>query len=617
MLATMPAGTQSQTARSPKPIDVGNGRLAASLGRSNAALLSVLTFHPQLGAVELSGLPPFDDARRGDPSATRDYRQLMTDDRQAVAWLETAGGLGVEIERIDLADPSVPVWHGRLGGATVNATAVAEADGAIVLTWRFRADEPAALGIRLRFRGRLDRPALAEITEIDPPRPTGARTNLQSDGPRLYIEAPALPAALVLDPSEGEWIVEDGAARLDLAPAAGAERIVYLRCSVAGTASSARHSRRTQAGETGLRQPAHRIVARALAYVRGCTCLRTAADERAILTDHRILPLSWTRDAYYQALLLLVADEPGDRMLVADHLRWLWRRCERPDGRWVRSHHANGRRKDRAFQADQQLYPIIELADFWRLERRLPTGVDWTASVREAVAAIWSEIDAETGLLRSAENAADDPAPAPFLCGSQIVLWYALQRLAELADQRALELDAAQMRANAHRVRTAFDEHLAGDGQAWAYAADGRGARIAYHDANDLPVALAPLWGLCPPDDAGWRATMAFAFSSANPGFYAGPRGGLGSRHTPGPWTLGDVQAWIRARMVDDEPGMGAALDRLVSVAFEDGMLPEAYTASIEPDVRIRHWFAWPGAALGALLLLDARGELARLRTAA
>lgn len=608
MLAPMAASFKPLPARPPKPIDVGNGLLAASVGRGNAALLSLVAYHPQLGVVELTALPQFDESRRGDLGATREYRQLMIDERHAVAWLETSAGQTVEAQRVDLADPHRPAWHGGLGGATVDATAAAEADGSTVISWRLHVRAGAGLSISLRFRGRLDRPALAEITETDPPAPTGARTELHADGPRLRIDAPALPAGLVLDAGQGEWIVEGGAAHLDVELAPHSQTTIRLRCTAATTGPAFPPGQR-HTGAARLEQPGRQIVDRSLAYVRGCTCLATTSDERVILTDHRILPLSWTRDAYYQALLLLVADQPGDRNIVADHLRWLWRRCERPDGRWVRSHHANGRRKDLAFQADQQLYPMLELADFWRLERRLPSGVDWTAGVREALAPIWSEIDTQTGLLRSAENAADDPAPAPFLSGSQIMLWYTLQRLAELVDAGALRLDAGQLRTTSDVTRAAFDEHIA-DGQRWAYATDGRTLRVAYHDANDLPVALAPLWGFCPPDDAGWRATMAFAFSTANPGFYPGPRGGLGSLHTPGPWTLGDVQAWIRARVATDDVGAVAVLDRLAAVAFEDGMLPEAYSASLEPDLRIRHWFAWPGAALGALLLLDARGAL-------
>src|SRR5450759_4986017 len=46
---------------------------------------------------------------------------------------------------------------------------------------------------------------------------------------------------------------------------------------------------------------------------------------------------------------------------------------------------------------------------------------------------------------------------------------------------------------------------------------------------------------------------------------------------------------------------------RLEDAAFADGMLPETY----RPDGgRIRHWFAWPGAALAALTLLDRDARL-------
>jgi meiotically up-regulated gene 157 (Mug157) protein len=101
---------------------------------------------------------------------------------------------------------------------------------------------------------------------------------------------------------------------------------------------------------------------------------------------------------------------------------------------------------------------------------------------------------------------------------------------------------------------------------------------------------------------------MAFAFSPANPAWSSGRRAGLGSVHTPGPWTLGDIQRWLRGRIVGDVDEADAAIARLEQVAFADGMLPEAYGA--DDDTRIRHWFAWPGAALAALRTLDRDGRL-------
>ncbi|MGH2428922.1 MAG: glycoside hydrolase family 125 protein [Candidatus Limnocylindria bacterium] len=593
-----------------KPVDLGNGVIAASLGSTNAALLSLIAVHPEHGVVELSGLPPFDEADRGDPAATRRHRSLMLDDSLACCWLETDAGERLTVDAFDLTDPQAPTWHGRLGPIEVAATAGArEGAAAVEVTWHLAASGAQPI-LRLRFSGRLDRPALAEITEIDPPAPTGALTELSAAGALLRVVAGVLPASATLEASLGAWRAHDGGATLEVPWPPGATSLqVTLRCRLDGPGTASAGGRAMSAS-TG---PGF-LVDRALAYVRGCTALAVAPGERVILTDHRLLPLSWTRDAYYQALLLLATGDGEDIERVADHLRWLWRRCERPDGRWVRSHHANGRRKDMAFQADQQLYPLVELADFWRATGSLPGGMAWTDVARGAWSAALAEVDPASGLMASTENAADDPATAPFIGASQILLWYASLRLADLARAGALDLDVQALVEVAARTHAAFDRYLATE-SGWSYATDAHGARTTYHDANDLPVALAPLWGFCDADDVGWLRTMAFALSADNPGFFPGPRGGLGSVHTPGAWSLGDVQAWIAASVRGDASGAADALRRLEDVAFHDGMLPEAYSPTPEPDLRIRHWFAWPGAALGALLLMQHSGTLAtRLR---
>jgi hypothetical protein len=564
---------------------VGSGVVCASLTPAGA-WLSIGTVHPVHGFVELNALPRFDEGTRGDPTATRQHRATMTDERSAFLTLRPA--------------PRPDAWR------------AAASDRAVVQRWRLAENTEVA------FSGTLDRPALAEITETDPPSATGSRTELQAAGRRLLVRAEALPAVALLEASTGAWSLATEGARL-WAPAGELEVRIGLwpeaeapddpavsRMAVAETGSA------DAAADPGQPWVDH-LVEGALAYVRGCTALRVARDEQVILTDHRILPLSWTRDAYYQALLLLATDDADDRIRVADHLRWLWRRCERPDGRWVRSHHANGHRKDRAFQADQQLYPVLELADFFWVTGNLPDGIDWTDAVAAAWRATLAEVDPGLGLIRSAETAADDPAGAPYIAASQVALWYAAVRLAEMAEAGVLALPAGELRGVADRVREGFERHLTAE-WGWAYATDGHGSRVAYHDANDLPVALAPLWGFCSPRDPAWRATMAFAFSSSNPGFVTGPLAGLGSVHTAGAWALGDVQAWLLAAVIGDARGAAAALDRLRRVAFADGMLPEAYAAGEASDTidRVRTWFAWPGAALAALLLLARRGLIPR-----
>ena len=566
--------------------------------------MSVGTVHRGEGFVELNAMPAFPASWRGDPAATRRHRLAMTDPGHAFLWLEFDG------QATALRPTSSPGEPPRWAGDRISVAVEPGPDtGTMRQQWRVGTGGEVHV-VRIRLRGSLDRPALAEITELEPPAATGAVTRFHVDSQTVRIEAAGLGATAEVR-AEGttvRWrLTGDGAMGDVILPAEGAvELTLVVRLATVARATDY-HAAPVRGGDA--------LTAAALAYVRGCTALAVDEGERVILTDHRILPLSWTRDAYWQALALLAADEPGDRERVADHLRWLWRRCERPDARWARSHHADGRRKDVAFQADQQLYPLVELADFWRWTGSLPAGVDWSTAVARVWDAFTATVDPRLGLVPSAENAADDPAVAPFIGSSQILLWYAARRVAELADAGALALDARKLCDAAVRTGDAFHRRIAGDPAAgWAYAVDASGRRVDYHDANDLPVALAPVWGFCDATDAGWRRTMELAFSPANPAWAAGRFAGLGSVHTAGAWTLGDVQAWIRARCTADAAGMNAAIERLARVAMPDGMLPEAYdTESLAP---VRHWFAWPGAALAALRLLDDGGRLDRIGVA-
>ena len=81
-----------------------------------------------------------------------------------------------------------------------------------------------------------------------------------------------------------------------------------------------------------------------------------------------------------------------------------------------------------------------------------------------------------------------------------------------------------------------------------------------------------------------------------------GISGGLGARGTAGTWTIGDLFAWAAFGIMGQRETSEAVLERLVSMAFGDGMLPEAYDPEGSGQV-VRHWFALPGAVLGALVL--------------
>ena len=607
-----------------KPRDVGNGLVAASFG-GGGEWLSLSTVHPDSGFVELNGLPLFAPEWRGDADATRRYRSWMR--REEHAFLHIEAGRATVHTRQDAPRGT----RGVVQRITISAT---------------HRDRPA--GVRIRANGRLGWPALAEITEVDPPTEDGQKSRMKAlegtlrvvgeggpvivqawlrkggDGGRGSAERRSdmrigwkilrrtMPSAVAwVDwPGEAGEIHIDIACTFDTSPPDAPEWADRSRLRPPEEADENHDELRPLRVPARLVKPLGRMNKRAATYTRGCTALTVSGTERTILTDHRILPLSWTRDAYWQARLLLTTWARGghneDEQIVGDHLRWLFLRCERPDGRWVRSHHADGRPKDRPIQADQQLYPLLELADYVRATGRLPQlppEDDWADLVGDAWEVTLQSIDEDLGLVATDENPADDVPTNPYLLSDQVLLWRTATELARIASR--VGLDPSILTAVADHVRKAFHEHfhLEGPlGDMWAYSVNGRGGIERYMDANDLPAALAPMWGFCPPDDARWQTTMRFAFDRENPAFVDGPMGGLGSRHTPGTWTLGDVIGWVAFGLMEEEESSEAALERLVRSAFTDGMLPEAYDPEGSGSA-VRHWFAWPGSVLAALLL--------------
>lgn len=615
-----------------KPLDVGNGVLVASVS-PRGALLSLGMAHSRWGFVELSALPEFDERWRARPDAVRRYRELMTLDRYAVLNLMLSPPAPLLRERFLLIGGVLPGYEAELVGCSYRVTTAPLPRDAGVRQRHILVRSSSHLArAAIQLRARLDRHPLAEITETHPPEPSGVRSRIRADGNTLIVEAGELPAysVIVVQTSNdaGMWTIDRSDATFEIPwPRAGPSRLEIVITS---------RMAEGHPGEPLLRRVAHRhlgdepakrrarvssvlvvpeqlrrrlewVAFRSLQYVRGCTALEVSPGEVCLLTDHRVLPLSWTRDSYYQAALLLAEGSTASVQIVASHLRWLWRRCERSEGRWMRSHLPSGAPKDLVFQADQQLYPLLELCDYWERTGALPAlpgtnsgslAESWGALVLRA----WDALSTSDGILiPTEENPADDPTDLPFLLSTQILCWYTARRLDQLGKATGVGagIDLERVIGLLPGATNKLFSCEGPRGTQWAYATDGRSRRL-YSDANDVPTALAPLWGYCAPDDPLWVTTIEFTFSTHNPGYSPGPRGGLGSLHTPGTWTLGDIQEWVTSSLRGDRENAGEALARLLDAATSDGMLPEAYDSSTG-SLSARHWFAWPGALLGAL----------------
>ena len=614
-----------------KPHDVGNGLVCASFG-AQGEWLSMATVDPEFGFVELIGLPLFDPELRGNEVAVHRYRSWMR--REEHAFIHVEAGRASVTTRQDAPKAS----RGLVQRLTFRAP---------------RQDRPA--GIRIRFSGRVGPPALAQIPEPNAPTADVVDTVIAEREGTLLVSGAGPPVVVQAWLRRGEdgstsvradkripwkpmrrrmptaiaWIDwPDGAEEVHVDIACTFDRPAPERpewLSAAGPIPVGRDARDTERPlkvPTRMVRPLGRLNQRATSYVRTCTALQVSGSERTILADHRILPLSWNRDAYWQARLLLATWSRGehddDVRIVADHLRWLFLRCERPDGRWLGSHHADGRRNDHRFQADQQLYPLAELADYLATTGtlpELPAETSWNRLVADAWSAVEGAIDVSLGLIRTelsprvgegsevAEGSEVGKGSHPFLISDQVLLWRVATQLAALAPK--LDLAKGPFATRASEVRAAVKEHFEIDGALgpmWAYSVDGSGGAERYMAATDLPVFLAALWGFCKSSDRRYQATMRFAFDPANPGFVPGVAGGLGAADTPGTWTLGDIARWVSAGLAGNQDAAEGALQRLLDVAFSDGMLPEAYDPEGSGSV-VRHWFAWPGAVLGVLLL--------------
>ena len=531
--------------------------------------------HPRHGRVVLTDAPRFEGR---DQRAVRAYRaSLASPEREGF-------GLGVPaVGSARLVEDSFPLATHELGGSRVEVVTFAPPGAHGALQIARVTGEPVDLATS--GAPRLSRAAYTQLTPGGPLPPAPERPRSGSEEGVLWIADDLLEAAAAIAVVSTSAV---GSVALAIALALTRDDAIATAAALARDAEAAWDATREQRraywqGITVGEDPVP--VRRAVAYAVDCAACRDGASV-AVLADHVILPLVWTRDAYYVCRALLTIDPNGrGRETSARFLRWCFEVGERPDGWWPRASLASGQAKDPVFQLDQQLYPLLLLDDHARISRDDALLRRYAAQRDDVIARVLARRSAN-GLVATAETPADDPIDAPYHFSSHILLWRVL---------RDLDPSAAD------EVRAATLRHLASD-DLFAYAvagADGRGA-IRYHDANDLPTIFAPGWGFCAADDARWRATVAFAWTSANRGYVDGPLGGLGSVHTPHPWPLGDLQDLLVGRVIHDGARARRAEERLRRVSTWDGSLPEAYDERTG-DVASRHWFAWP-IALWALV---------------
>jgi hypothetical protein len=583
-----------------KPLDIGGEcNLIASIN-ADGRFIAVNGYHTREGMVTLTSVAPFPDADRYDAQKVRAYRQsLVTDEGFGVAFEQQI----VQREAY-LIEGAVPFLRFTLSDDNIIECLTIADKTHIRQIWRCK----HPLTVTLTGDVRLMRAAYTQLTEGGVlPMPAPDAVPVESDKTKkvdCLLFSESLNHYGYLHGIQNTWHSINGGIQLngritiehELKLAIGLQAhetsLTHLTTS---TLEKLLRSFQKYAPETD-----NLVLKRASVYSDFCH-VHTEAYVCSILTDHMILPLSWNRDAYYVASVLTETTH-GERHMKAynDWLRYrAWRGtfCQthyRPvKNGWARSYLANGMPKDnRAYQLDQQLFPILQLIDSHNMHE-LSTDTELRQDIHAMLHSLL-RFHPQQILLTTDETPADDEIPLPYHFSSHILLWHIYNKLADVPADDALKAYVVDALPPLHdTIRSVFTTDYNGQ-PIFSYAASLEDDYYLYHDANDIPLVMMPLWGFCDKDDPVWRNTVNFAFSEANPGFFDGV---LGSVHTPAPWSLGDAQELILCKVIGDRERYQRVWQRVEKTAQWDGALPEAYNAQTG-EVVSRHWFAWPNAMI-------------------
>lgn len=603
-----------------KPLDFGGSGITGSINQ-DGRIVAINTYHPHHGYITLTSTPPFAEDQRYNSDAVRAFRRSLT---------EQAGyGLAFESEIVHreayLIEHAIPFMRLTLANGTVaevvTFVSVDEPVG-VVQMWKF---SDTAHQSRLTGKMWLQRSAYTQLTEggvvnMPPiltqhvPDKTGMSQEVRNIGLNAAAHIHNAASFTVRNnPSDGSVIFDNAdqheastnfTFHIGIDPSSDLSRARYLNIQQTSNIKNLydaierwkRRWRDWKNNDTEL------DLARRRALVYGMHCAIPIDNEAVcFITDHMLLPLSWNRDAYYVAMALMPWSQEA-AALVRGHLIWMFERAERLDGTWGRAYTANGKIKDKGYQLDQQIFPLLELANYTLHTNDLETYEHLKPYIRPTIEMLLTRKHPEKWLFATEETPADDPIAQPYHFSSHVLLWRTLLQLAKIDKSSDYSTMAMQLRETiaAHFVTKHNDEAL------YAYAVDGEDGYHLYHDANDIPLALMPHWGFCEADDPLWEATVRFSWSEDNHGGVYDSK--LGSVHTPAPWPLGDVQELLIARILGDSIRYDLTHTRIAKSAQWDGALPEAYNAD-DFSVVSRHWFAWTNAMLVSLDFTEAMHE--------
>jgi hypothetical protein len=620
-----------------KPLDIGNGHLAASIG-INGLISSINRPHTEQGFITFAPIEQFPNDKWYDSEFVRQYRRKLV---QLSEQEEQLNGFGLKVD-LDAQEQYASVindqnilftykgegiqWHSLFDVSELNGQSY------LINTLEISNLKEENVTCPLIFGGRmsLNRCSYGQLTEAGPIPIPPLENRMVVEENHLSIMNPNLPAQAdvyvylndeeielssvevtnaspVSYTSQHELLLEPNSSstiKIIYALKEGKEQqyVINPKQFLTYNLDAIRDSSEKTDLETF-------IIKRNINYILSCCSVPINHEYTCVITDHQLLPLAWNRDAYYMIQLLFEADkkDPGTydvKDVIKGHLLWMFEKADRPEGYWGRAYLTNGYCKDLVFQLDQQCYPLLQLCDYYNAFNDAETVERIKPKLKEILEMIMEYKAEAHWLFKTGETPADDKVDYPYHFSSQVLIWYTLQQLHKLNTTFAFcREDLSKWADDVKKdCQEAFITDYKGK-KLFAYLTDLKGNYQFYHDANDLPTVFAPLWQFCDVNDDVWLNTMHFGFSEENKGgFYTGNFGGLGSVHTPHPWPLGDGQELLFSILTKDSERQNKVLSKLEKLVQWDGMFSEAVDEE-DGTVTSRYWFSWPGAFISYVLL--------------
>jgi len=274
----------------------------------------------------------------------------------------------------------------------------------------------------------------------------------------------------------------------------------------------------------------------------------------------------WARDACLWSFpgLLLVDQKQARRALQVILTRYL------PNA----ARHAlylNGQTLYPGFELDQACAPLIALDYYLQVtgDREI-LEQPWLPPALHLVYDTLSErFDPQVGLYSTFLTPHDDPTGYPFITYNNVLVWRALNILADIGVPHFGS--ASHLRQQAEKLKQTIQEKCIRDGPYGPQYVAAVGAQ-GNCDWNDLPGgswSLFPHYGFCAADDPLYQNSLQWIYSEHNPYYYPGPFGGVGAAHFPYPSCFD-----LANRLLRKDP---AAIEQLKQLKLDQGLACESF----------------------------------------